>query len=309
MLRLTFFKTAAVALLLSSCIPAQSTEPAAQPGITTPAGQPGTPPSRPASATPDLRAAVMTASPPEVYAAYPSPDDRWRIEILIHDCVQIENPDPDISAVAHALEQLQLVDVHTGSVEIVDSQLLNCGGLGAFGFDGRQWSSNSRYFYYTDAREGQPDGLCSYWVPPLVRLDVTDRRVEHLGMGPFSPDGTRLATWQNQDLVVWDLEEGELERSPALLPDAGRGEIAWSPDGESLVYIQTDEFCPGQGTSHIIRLDLPELEPEQLIESEDPFFVHVIWDAAGSLIVSNMEGKAWRYDLDAEQLIEAATSR
>ena len=53
----------------------------------------------------------------------------------------------------------------------VDSQLINCGGLGAYGFRGLCWSPDSSYFYYDMAREGVPDGSGS-WAPPIRQLDV-----------------------------------------------------------------------------------------------------------------------------------------
>ena len=40
----------------------------------------------------------------------------------------------------------------------VETQLLYCGGIGASGLEGKFWSPDSRFFYYTNAREGWPDG-------------------------------------------------------------------------------------------------------------------------------------------------------
>lgn len=298
-------------LLVTACSPAAVFPTATEPILPTSTKAPDTATPtrtpRPAAAiptsTPDFHAtaaviadAVMTASPPRLLASYPSPDNKWRVEVTIHDCVQVGDLD------IHAYEELRLTEVSTGTSQVVDSQLLNCGGLGAFGLEGRFWSSNSRYFYYTDAREGVPDGGCGYWERPLLRLDITDHSTEYLGMGLLSPDGTKLATWQDFDLVVWSLDEGEIARSAALPEDAVRGPIAWAPDGEALVYLQTKEYCIPSGSSYVVRLDLLALQPELLLESAAPAFIDVTWDDPDQLKLSDEEGKTWTYDFETEEL-------
>jgi hypothetical protein len=247
----------------------------------------------------------MTASPARLHASYPSPDEQWRVDIFIHECIQLEGLDPAISAEAYAVELLRLVNLQSGAEDVVDTQYLSCGGLGAAGLDGRFWSPNSQYFYYTNAREGVPDGLCSYWQPPLRRLSVTSAEFEELGMGPRSPDGGRLATWQGSDLVVWSLDEGEIFRAPLEPSDAVPGEIAWSPNGESLVFLQTDQYCSLAGNSMVVRISFPEPEPEILLQSTEPFFLGVTWNEPGALLLTDAQGNAWRYDLVTEDL-EAA---
>lgn len=80
----------------------------------------------------------------------------------------------------YAYETLALVRVTDGDETVVDSQLINCGGLGAFGLDGIGWSPDSRTFDFTNAREGTPDGATATeeWVRPVLRLDVTTKSVE-----------------------------------------------------------------------------------------------------------------------------------
>jgi hypothetical protein len=128
--------------------------------------------------------AVMTASPPRTYATYTSPDGQWRIEIVIHDCVQTGS-----ESETKAYEALKLIQTSDGREMLVQDQLRYCGGLGAFGLDGLNWSPDGRYFFFTDAREGVPDGAppdAAPWKPPIYRLDVTQQRVE-----PFSGSQTR----------------------------------------------------------------------------------------------------------------------
>lgn len=289
---------AAPPTITETILPTETPVPDTPTATTTPRPPTKTPTSMPdfdatASAIP---AAVMSASSPRLHDSYSSRDNQWRAEVIIYDCVQVGEVD------TNAYEELRLIEVSTGEAKVVDSQLLNCGGLGAFGLEGRLWSPNSRYFYYTDARESWPDGGCGYWERPLLRLDVTDQSRESLGMGPFSPDGTKLATWQDRDIVVWGLDEGEIARSPAQPADAVNGPIAWSPDGEALVYLQTEEYCNPSGNSYVVRLDLPELNANVLLESESLAFTGVTWEDPGRIELTDWDGNTWTYDFETEEL-------
>src|SRR4030043_263817 len=178
------------------------------------------------SPTMDLVAAVVAAQPPELFSSHPSPDGMLRMDIIIYDCVKtIEDGD------GNAYEQLILVDLASGEQRIADGQLQTCGGLGAYGFGGRFWSPNSRYFYYTDGRQGIPGG-CGYWDSPLLRFDVASLETESLGAGSLSPDGKKVATWDSIDNVVniWDIDDGEISHFTPLHSAAGSGPIIWSPD-------------------------------------------------------------------------------
>ena len=85
---------------------------------------------------------------------------------------------------------------------MVFSQLISCGGLGAYGLAGSFWSGTSRFYYFTNAAHGVPDG-CGYWLPPLLRLDLTDWSITDLGSGTLSPNRLRMASlagWRAGDL-------------------------------------------------------------------------------------------------------------
>ena len=184
---------------------------------------------------------ITTTVQARLYDTYPSPDNSWQVDVEIYDCIQTGEQGEGYP-IENAYEQLTLIDLDNGIEQIVASQFLYCGGLGAGGLAGLFWSENSRYFYYTDAREGVPDG-CGYWVgPSFYRLEVQTRRVEYLGGGLKSPDGTMLATWQYQQFAVWDVEQGEMIWRPAVAQDAIQGPLAWSPDGTRLATWQDDEF-------------------------------------------------------------------
>jgi WD40 repeat protein len=238
----------------------------------------------------------MALSQPRLYASDLSPDGKWRAEVLVYDCVPVGEGGEN------AYEQLRLVQVASNRTEIADSQLRSCGGLGAFGLAGLFWSPNSGYFYYTDAREGGPDGCPGYWEPPFLRVNVSNLESEYLGSGARSPDGTKLATWQELELVVWDVDDGEITRLPALDPAATTGPVAWSPDSQVLVYLQFDSVCTFSGPSRLVRVDIPGSKQTLLLQSESPTFIKAAWDEPDLLTLSEENGNIWSYRFSTNEL-------
>lgn len=279
-------------LLLGGC--AQAALPAASPAVIVTLRPPA--PTVTLAATPDIAARLMAAREPRPYASYPSPDGRWRADIQIYDCVDAGEADQN------AYERLLLVRLADNAVQTADDQLQYCGGLGGFGLMGLFWSPNGRYFYYTNAREGVPEG-CGYWDRPLLRLDVTDMAVTYLGGGPRSPDGSRLATWQGQELVVWDVDAGEIVRVTAVAANIAPGPLVWSPDNQALVYLQTASYCPLSGRSLVVRVDLPEGAETVLAESDSPAFGGATWEEPDTLTLFDDNGQTWRYSFADETLL------
>ena len=245
--------------------------------------------------TPDLAATVVAMNRPRIQATYPSPDGEWQAEVVIYDCAQVNEGD------VLAYEQLKLTQVSNGTEKIADNQLQYCGGLGAYGLEGLFWASNNRYFYYTNAREGVPDG-CGYWERPIIRFDVMNESIDYLGGGSVSPDGSKIATWQDRVLVIWDVNQGEFGRAAAVAQSVGPGSIVWSPDSQALVYVQATTYCPLSGKSYLVRLDLPELKPNLLFESEMPTFGGVIWDTAHQIRLFDEKNQEWTYNFATREL-------
>lgn len=145
-----------------------------------------TPTPTPDAATLDTIAAVVTGTQP-VTVTYASPDGQWQVEIAMYGCVATDDGSE------YAYEALHLARAGAGASAQVDSQLINCGGLGAYGFQGLCWSPDSRYFYYNTAREGVPDGLGS-WTPPIRQLDVDSGMIREL-------TGTTIAAGDEKDHI------------------------------------------------------------------------------------------------------------
>lgn len=248
------------------------------------------------SATPTVIGTIVALIEPTTFTSHLSPDGNWQAEVVRYDCVPVSDVEEQ------AYERLDLIQPADNSTVLADSQLQSCGGLGAFGLAGLFWSPNSRYFYYTNAREGFPDGLCGYWSPPFLRIDVTNPAPEFLGIGSLSKDETRLATWYQNELTVWDIDAGEIARMPPFSPGTEIGPVAWSPDSESLVYVQTETYCPVSGNSYVVRLDLSTSEQALLLESESPTFSNVSWESPDELTLVDENGDDWRYNLVTKEL-------
>ena len=105
----------------------------------------------PDAATRATIAAVMAGTQP-LTQTFTSPDGVWQAEIAMYGCVA-----SGIGGEAngeYAFEALFLTRTGAETLAQVDSQLINCGGLGAYGFQGLCWSADSRYFYYDMGRGG-----------------------------------------------------------------------------------------------------------------------------------------------------------
>lgn len=179
--------------------------------------------------------ALQTAAPPVVAQSLPSPDGKWTAEILQYPCTQLranEGGYPD------AYEILRV-----GGGEIA-SQHYWCGGQGAYGFEAKFWTPDSRFFYYTDAREGWPDGGYP-WRRPISRYDTVTGQSETLGLAVFSPDGQKIAGAQGPALVVWDVNGGAVQRFTGMGGGAGSFGViwaAWAGDGERVAYV-SQRYC------------------------------------------------------------------
>jgi hypothetical protein len=285
-------------------ITVQATKPA-QPSVTatlfpsqtatvTPTEIPETP-----TATSDIASTVVALTSPRIHSFFASADQKWRVEVVVHDCVKVH---PGENADANAVEMLKLIQISNQTEKIIETQLLNCGGVGAGGLGGLFWSPSSQYFYYTDAREGLPDGICGYWARPIKRVNVNTQKVELVGAGHLSPDKTKLAFWQDNEIVIWSLDEGEIARVPATRSEAFKNQIAWSPDSQSLIYLQTELDCYPFGKSYVTRLDLSGLTQTLLLELETPSFSWLTWDAPYRISLVDDQGNQWRYNLVSKEL-------
>lgn len=284
------------------------------PTTVTPAPTGTSAPTRASTSTPDdvatLRAietasihSLVSTMEPVRLGAYPSADGQWQAEVIRHDCM--EYPYPDHTA-RIAYEQLKLIDLSDGTEITIEDQLQNCDGLGGGGLKGLYWSPGNRYFYFTDWREGQPDGCGNYIVPTIYQYDTLAHGSITVGGGHLSPDKTKLAMWewQKNEIVIWDLDQGEIARIPGLSVGVTlNGQIAWAPDSGSLVYLRTTFDCaPDFGKTYVIRLNLADASQELLLEQDAPGFGGVSWDTMEQLTLRDEKNEAWIYNLISGKL-------
>jgi len=238
--------------------------------------------------TPDLVATAQAGSPAQLISSQVSPDGLWWARVFSHLCPQ------STAGETYGYDYLQLTDQNTGKNNILSSQLIHCGGLGGYGLAGRFWSHASRFYYFTDAAIGVPDG-CGYYLPPLLRLDVTDWSITRLGMGTISPDGFKLASWADGKLVIWDINDGQIGSTRLPVENTLPGPIAWAPDGQSITYLLSEAYCP-LGLTYVVRLNLSDFQSTPFYASQDPSFADIRWDTANRVILTDEDGSTWAYN-------------
>ena len=123
-----------------------------------------------------------------VTQTFTSPDGVWQAEIAMYGCASIADGE---ASGEYAYEALYLT--RAGAPAQVDSQLINCGGLGAYGFQGLCWSPDSRYFYYDMAREGVSDGS-GEWTAPIRQLEADSGMIRELMGTTTAADGNKKDT-------------------------------------------------------------------------------------------------------------------
>lgn len=250
----------------------------------------------------DIDSEVPKPIEPQLYEAYDSPNGRWRTEVMLYDYGCPSDEEAWSTPVANPpYEVLLLTDLQDGRVREVDRQERRCVGFGGYGFDGLEWASNSRYFFYTNARAGNIGGGCGYLATPILRLDLDSLESTPLGSGMRSPDQTRYVTWFWVDsfslqLVITQIEQGEISKWTTVVKKAQMSSMAWSPDSQSLAYVQTETGCPF-GQSYVTRLDLTSGEQRLLLSSESPTYAQVEWHEPTHLLLRDGDSQAWHYDL------------
>lgn len=150
-----------------------------------------------------------------------------------------------------------------------------------------------------------PDGTTVYFevccepaVGEIYRVSIEGGRPERVAYGTspaVSPDGTRLAVVEMQDLRVIDLATGDstlipigsLDQPPAGGQVMVLSRLAWSPDGSTLAYVLQRSLVPAQVVVRSMTGDLASSASERSIVQADADGPPMLptFDAAGRLHV------------------------
>ncbi len=248
---------------------------------------------------------LMATAQPEVRALSTSPDQRWRAELVNYPCTLVQSEIPG----TNAYDILRLVDASSGEEIQIADQLRFCEGLGAFGLGEIAWSANSLFYYYTDAREGSPDGGFPGWMRTIYRFDLAARQSLEIGPAQLSPNHKEMAVSevyaQGQHslvplgLTIWDLNGEKLAEYKTEFSGAGWGKhhIAWSPVNQDLVYIEM--ICPEhlKCTAALYYVDRAAGSRAALLEDWQPAFQAVTWDEPDRLTLIDEAFEQWVYTL------------
>lgn len=245
-----------------------------------------------------LIAAVTSAVQPEVIQDYPTADGKFRVQVIRYECTQIESSGDRL-----AYEQL-LVTAADGDQVPVAQQLQNCGGLGAFGFNGHFWTTDNRYFYFDESREGIPDGAsCGLWLPGLSRVDTDTMVVERLpGSGSSTPDGSVMVLWAEPDFVLWNPQGSEIARTALALDTFHLISFEIAPGGDRLIYLLRDECFSPEAKTIVGLLDLHTMTSSTILESPPNGHVHVAWQSEDTAVLMNPAGSTFLLNISTGEI-------
>lgn len=217
----------------------------------------------------ELIADITAASEPQMLMSRFSEDLKWDFQVIRHDCTPVD-PGGGMSVTEMAYEALIIHDMNDATAEpqVIADQVLQCQGLGAFGLAIMHLSEDHRYLYYTDAREGQPDGGITAWLPTMFRVDLEDLSTMALGGGVFSTWRDLLITFEPNPpgqpverlMHLYDTRQAEPLASFNI-----RGEVVWLPDNSGALIIEGDRHLGNYAIVSLI--DVETLELTRLLES------------------------------------------
>ena len=141
--------------------------------------------------------------------------------------------------------------------------------------NGNSEATFTAHSYYVDIAEFSPDssalviwsktGALELWDVETCLPKITfTERVGEVTSIIFRPDGRMLASWNNNSIVIWDVETGK--RKVKLAEDGMETvtSVHWSPDNRTLISISNDSNEP-----NTIRLWDVETGERKVISTED----------------------------------------
>ncbi|HLE15190.1 MAG TPA: hypothetical protein VI776_10610 [Anaerolineales bacterium] len=208
-----------------------------------------------------------------------SPGGRYAARVLVALPLS-----PDGTALGEAYHvQVSALDFQDNSQQNVIDEWRNY-GLGLTTPSVLGWSADSRAFYVVES--GVPDGCGPPFFENLRRVDTDNGQSTQvagdLGRAPaLSPDGSRLASLGEGQVLVYDFEIGEKTSIPFEAPaeEYWGGGTTWSPDGERLLFSATLNPCGAsdQLSSSLYLTDLSSSSARNLLEADPRLLAPLSW--------------------------------
>lgn len=186
---------------------------------------------------------------------------------------------------------------------LVAQQIRVCQGLGAFGLRVLQWSADSRYLFYTDAAQGSPDGGGCTWFGRVLRWDTLERAAVSLGNGATSPDGNWVAGVDGADLTIWSWNSDTVKRAAVLQKGWPISAIGWAPDGQRVLFVQSEASCGMGGASVIGLFNVDTGQVTELLRTQDPALLTFRFESVDELTFFGTSPDPHRYRLTNDSLV------
>ncbi len=299
-----------LAVIMAACaaptdVPSEPTlvatlaQPTAAPGLATvTAGPPPTETLAPEAEATAFAQAVLAGSPERVETST-APDGVASAELWTAPCATV--PGFEHYGPVGFSEIRWLASADAQPVTVV-RQILVCQGLGAAGLRVLQWSPDSRYVFYTDAAQGSPDGGGCPWFGRVLRWSTADGATTSLGNGATSPDGRQVAGVDGADVTIWSWSTTEVVRVATLEPTWSVSAIGWAPDGERVLFVQSDNACAIGGSSVIGVVDVAAATARELLRTQDPALLTFRFESIDEMTFYGTSPDAHRFRLTQDAL-------
>lgn len=209
--------------------------------------------------------AVVAASQPNIIETSTQGD--YTASVTVYPCTAIDGQEM-------SYERLDITDNTTNETHLIADQLIYCGGLGGFGLSIGRWmpsadgEGEARFLYYTDAREGEPDGAVLGWERPLWRVNLADFQVESLNQAKFSLTAQELVAWDQNQIRVVSAYNDESTDFPLMPAGLQMVEVTWLPLNSGVIYIQTDKLIGGSRNT-VTHIDLATMEQTVILDTNE----------------------------------------
>lgn len=213
----------------------------------------------------EIMAQIMEATAPIVIESIVSNNALFTAEVVAYPCTLFSD-----TLSEYSLEFLSIQNAETSETIWQTQQLINCGGLGTYGFDPIRWVDN--YLYYSTDREGSVHGFAINWTPPLFRYDVSNLSdtSESLGFALISPLGRYLVSWQEQTVSIGEANSPDNVSIELENDTLGITNVLWLPDESGVLVIQADASPQFQFTQSLVTyVERETMEQSQLLATPE----------------------------------------